>query len=412
MRMNNDLSNERREIIKDMLLSWMKTRDIMSEVKCSSKLIAEVNKEIQLEKLVKQYQEDNASLTLSEIDLLKKKQSLTDKNSLVNRQIRAINRKDNFYEEFMDYIDEKIVTFALPEQKEFINTYNTDTSFKILLLSDVHADEVISLPETSGNEEYNFEIFKNRLKSLEQQVIANQLKDKTEYLTVMFIGDIISWVIHEELYENWNAGIFEVLTKVSLCFAEFFNNLSAYYKKIYIYTKPGNHWRMSKQIKFKRTDENYDNIIYSLVKGLLPKTKFQFTVSTQFIDIITINKKKFGIVHWDKINTKELIKQYQLDYLLMWHIHTAKIESYLDAYIISNWAFPRSSWFVNKGMSHKWNPPQQVLLTFDEDMNLSFKSILLKDNTEWYNISLNERGIMMWDEYLPNMFELKFGNYR
>lgn len=103
---------------------------------------------------------------------------------------------------------------------------------EILLLSDIHADEVITRSETAWNEEYNFEIFQKRLKSLEKKIISKQLRVKAQWLVIIYNWDFISWNIHQELYENKEAWSIELQYKLAAVLTKFENNISPYFKKV------------------------------------------------------------------------------------------------------------------------------------------------------------------------------------
>ena len=247
----------------------------------------------------------------------KRIQRLQDQNNLKGRQLRALNRKDNWYDIMTNEFRKATKGFKFPKHKKITFEKNA-SQFKVLVLSDIHADESITKAETAGAEVYNFDICKKRLKSLEGKIIQDQLGgNKAPHLTIFLIGDILSGMIHEELYENGQAGVIEMASKTSLLLATFINNLSPYFKKIYIYTKPGNHGRFAKEIKFKRTDENWDNVIYLSVKAALANNSaVQMVIDTSYFNIVTINGKKFGYTHGDKVNAEKLIEQENLDFFL------------------------------------------------------------------------------------------------
>ena len=132
--MRKNIKNDIKQQIIDMLEEWIKWKDIAYELCVSPSLVSRLKKEIKEtytkevfeEKLFDVIYEDEWELEdieefrewklLEEIielkreeeKLLKKNQKLTDSKNLTNRQIRSINRKDNFYEELTGYFEKNI----------------------------------------------------------------------------------------------------------------------------------------------------------------------------------------------------------------------------------------------------------------------------------------------------------------
>ena len=104
----------------------------------------------------------------------RQKIKLTDNNNLLKRQLRAINRKDTYYEQFIEKVEEITLNWLTPPKLN-INFKPVEEKVTCILLSDTHSDEYITKTETADNEEYNFKVFQQRLKEYELKLIKKQL---------------------------------------------------------------------------------------------------------------------------------------------------------------------------------------------------------------------------------------------
>ena len=396
-------------------------REIINEHGFSSSAVYEVLKKedlvVALEEIEKQI-ESYQLLEEAQVSLLKNKQKITDKNNLQGRQLRAINRKDNYYEALTEYFENNI-KIDLKDNVKVITEFDKSKTVDNLLLSDLHADELISQIESVWNEEFNFNIFQQRLKLLESKVIRKQLKEKNQILNIFLIWDIVSWMIHEELYENGEAGKFDVLYKTAIVVSKFINNLSKYWKNIYVHTAAWNHWRLSKQVKFKRTDENYDNILYTLVRATLNSNKtVKFNLRTEFLNSIKINNFEIWYCHGDMVDAAKQVKMRRFDLLVQGHYHQANYNAMSK--VLTNGAFNLWNGYVAKTIN--WMSENQFQVSFQlnyvnwkmELWNIDFINI-----TDWfesmptYEEVLTENMIFGWNEFYEwNIFEITVWNYR
>lgn len=348
----------------------------------------------------------------------RQKIKLTDNNNLLKRQLRAINRKDTYYERFIEKVEEITLNWLTPPKLN-INFKPVEEKVTCILLSDTHSDEYITKTETADNEEYNFKVFQQRLKEYEQKLIRKQLIDKSKYCSLFLLGDIVSWMIHEELYENWEAWKMEYLYRTALVLSKFILNISQFFKEVHIQTKPWNHWRMNKDYKYKRTDENWDNLIYILIKGLVQsEKKINFNMSTTFLDTVNIEGFRITYAHWDEINKDKMITNNKADLYLIGHYHQANYDAISK--VITNWAFNKWNWWVSKKLTLKTEQQHQVSFLLEktnwkyELWDIRFNEIIWgSESNETYDEILQENMLLWWnDKYIQNEFEIVFGTKR
>ena len=419
MKKNSDyleLSN----LVINLYIKWVKPKEILQEI---SDLGFDWDI-IRIYNIVKNYKDSQKTnlntnniwevILEKEVEKLgKSKQRIQDQKNLLNKQIRNLNRDESFYEVFTEQL--QILTSETIKRDKIKVKFNKKLEKKVtcVILSDTHADEVISKLETAWNEEFNFDIFQRRLRKLETEIIEKQKVDKSKYLSLFMLWDMLSWSIHPELYENAEAGKVELLYKTWVVISKFILNISSYFEKVYIQTTYWNHWRFDKAVKYKRTDENWDNILYLIIKWLLQKEdKIQFNISTQFLDSVKIENFKITYFHWDS-NIDQITSNYEADLFLIWHIHTAKYNSISK--LLSNWAFNKWNWWVSKALGKKTDEQHQVSFTLELDKNKLYQlwDVRFHEITKWqedysnYWITLTEQTILGWKVwYVESWFEI------
>lgn len=312
--------------------------------------------------------------------LSRQNKSLAKKNSWLQSQNNEIFKKDDFYLRFAEFVDEKFKDTNLnpffSKAKSIKQEYKK--WFACVLLSDCHSDEVITNVESAWAEKFNFEVFQKRLKKLEHNVIQKQLVDKKEDLVLFLLWDMVSWVIHEELYENVEAWKFTYLYKTWIVIWKFIANVSRYFNNVTVYTKSWNHWRLEQEYKYKRPDENYDNLCYVITRSYVQSLEnVKFYLDPTFIWVVQIWNLRVWFAHWDQINTDKEFWNLELDVLLIWHKHFAYVEKQMDwtkeMLFIQNWTFNKWNWWVRKKLSICSQAQHQVMFDIEQDYTWEYK---------------------------------------
>ena len=415
--MNN--IQERNQKIIQQYLKWTEIDDISLNFWIKTRMIYKIIKDYKQNSLISAENwtiEELNSVTLEKT--LKSKQNVLDQKNLLNKIVRNINRKDNFFENLQDFLNDKIENTKPIILKDDYSKHNKDAKNKevtCIILSDLHADEVITKTETAWNEEFNFQIFKKRLRKFENEIKRKQKFEQNRYLSIFMLWDMVSWMIHEELYENWETWKFDIIYQVSLVVSQFILNISKYFKKVYIQTKAWNHWRLSKWYKYKRTDENFDNILYTIIREQIKvNNNITFNFSTSFIDYVEIENFKIWYAHWDELKDNEIKNRNDYDLFLIGHVHRSNFDQHNK--IISNWAFNKWNWWVAKNLTIRTQNQYQTKFNLEfvnwkyQLKQVDFINITDDtDNLKTYWIDLSEKMIFWWkDKYEHNTFIISF----
>lgn len=175
----------------------------------------------------------------------------------------------------------------------------------VLLLSDLHLDEVVNKNEMDGLNEYNREIAKQRLERVVNKTVE-YLKTYTagvswDGIMVAVLGDIITGAIHEELAKTNEAPIPATIAYWVPVLASALSYLADELGQVFVPCVDGNHDRTGKRIPFKnRAEESFAWIIYHwLADHLRDDPRITFSISTSPEQIVPVYNTKFLCVHGD-----------------------------------------------------------------------------------------------------------------
>jgi len=251
---------------------------------------------------------------------------------------------------YQETIIENLRTYikALPEV-EFPTAVTRDPNDvseedAVLLLSDLHAGEVVRAEELNGLNKYNFDICTKRLKYLSdsiRDIVKNKLTGyKFKKLHILGLGDFVSGCIHEELLEGNDGNIIEWTTNLAYVLAQMIRELATDFELIEFVGVVGNHGRLTKKPRFKYRYVNWDYVCYQMLSMFLANQKnVKFFIPKSFWTLHTINHNSFLLLHGDNIksslsipwygiskmvaNLKELLEanNQKFNYVVLGHFH-------------------------------------------------------------------------------------------
>lgn len=222
------------------------------------------------------------------------------------------------------------------------------TESLVLLLSDLHAGEVVRSEEMNGINEYNFDICNRRLKFMSNTIIdlaLNKLKGyQFDSLKIFGLGDFLSGNIHDELIEDVDGNILKWTVDLSYVLAQMIRQLSASFKEVEFVGVVGNHGRMHQKPRFKARYVNWDFLCYQYMSMFLSDQKnVKFKIPTSFWTTHEVKDHTWLLMHGDNINTwagipwyginrtvtqlKELLeaKNQRFEYIALGHFHNRGI---------------------------------------------------------------------------------------
>ncbi len=240
-------------------------------------------------------------------------------------------------------VDVKVPTWLAPKKTKTRAHVGTP----VLMLSDLHLDEVVDLHEMDGINEYNREIAHKRL----ERVIEGAVKVSNTYvagisfdgIVVPILGDIITGEIHTELALTNEAPVPATIAHWVPHLVSALKYLADEFGQVFVPCVDGNHDRRYIKIPAKKRAESSNAwIIYSWMADLCRDDKrITFGLTTSPEQIINVYDTNFLLTHGDGFRSsggiggiypsmlKFLLKKYQMyavagrriDWTLMGHWH-------------------------------------------------------------------------------------------
>ena len=197
--------------------------------------------------------------------------SVQVENALLAARLEAL--------ETIDGATVETVTWAQPKRR------NARQATGLLMLSDLHLDEVVNPDEVSGMNCYSRAIALQRLKRTVAgtTVVASELLSgfKFDGLVVLLGGDLVSGSIHEELRET-NDSISTIATVDWWAdhLASALETLADSFGRVHVVSVVGNHGRNTRKPRAKgRVQDNFDWLLSRmLVRHFRTDTRFSWNV--------------------------------------------------------------------------------------------------------------------------------------
>lgn len=142
-----------------------------------------------------------------------------------------------------------------------------------LMISDLHASEVVSSDALEGFNKYDFKTFAERLWFLTEEVIHLTGIFRSGYeldcLYLDLLGDLVSGNIHEDLLKTNEEPLIPTVVQTAFILSQMVAILSRTYPTIVMTVIPGNHPRNTKKKEFKNPQDNFDWLIGQLISAFL-----------------------------------------------------------------------------------------------------------------------------------------------
>lgn len=214
-------------------------------------------------------EEPEAEEEVSEVEILR--QRVKELESTVRR-----DRKNQVYDERITQAVERALgdrqTRYSPAviPKRLASTSNHEF---VLLWSDLHAGEVVSLEETGGINSYDWQIMLDRQDKLRRSLFSYQENRPypVETLHVWALGDMLSGNIHDELMATNEIPLAEATVQLGLDGAEWLESLTERFPKIKVSGVVGNHPRAHKKPWAKQGFDNADWTSYHVMATALKR---------------------------------------------------------------------------------------------------------------------------------------------
>jgi hypothetical protein len=203
------------------------------------------------------------------LDIERQLRVAKDSNAVLQRKIKALHREDDAVMRIVDAIHECGMVFdPVPAPKVVIPKTGLVSETSVLHLGDMHVDEFVDVRDTGGLAEYNVDIATVRTQSLAEKMIDIKqnllLGYSLQDLVIFSLGDIVSRNIHG-IMDNTGDCVVDSLFHAAYLYAQLLFDLARIYKTVKVVCVPGNHGRVTEEVRYKQPYNNWDYVLAQFV---------------------------------------------------------------------------------------------------------------------------------------------------
>lgn len=266
----------------------------------------------------------------------------------LKRELASAGKRITELEAFLDRYssirpaDQKVPAWLTPKRRT-----KKHHATPLLMLSDLHLDEVVEEAEMDGLNAYNREIAEARLREVVNstaKLVRNYVAGvEIDGIVVAFLGDLITGDIHEELARTNESPVPASIVHWVPLLASALTYLADEFGKVFVPCVDGNHDRTQKRTpKKQRAESSFAWIIYNwLADSLRDDPRITFSITPAAEQVITVYNTNFLLSHGDSFRSqggvgglypsllKWLLRRHQVygqagrpwDYALIGHWH-------------------------------------------------------------------------------------------
>lgn len=256
----------------------------------------------------------------------------------------------------------------------------------VLLWSDLHAAEVVSLEETRGINEYNWSIMEKRMADAQRAVFSHtdHFGFNINTLHIPMLGDMLSGDIHEELKVTNDRPLTEAVVDLAEAHVPWLLGFADRFPLIKISGVPGNHPRATQKPQAKQAHNNADWLFYQFLKAMLKgHPQFEFDIARGSFNVITLaDRWRALLMHGDGIRStmpgvpwggvirritvlesQFVAARTPLDFVFLGHFHTRNALDGVNSQVYMNGSLKGADEYSLK-MFGSGRPAAQSLMTF------------------------------------------------
>lgn len=187
------------------------------------------------------------------------------------RELRAEARKNRSADVQAERLLEAVRATIKPALEAYVPPLPTASEAtphtQVLLLSDLHAGEVVNAEEVNGMNSYDWETLADlRMPNIHRALLSYQTNRPypIDELQVWMLGDMVGGDLHDELARTNDFPAAEQCFKTGMLLGQFIEQLVPEYPRIVIHTVNGNHGRLPKKPAAKQVFNNFDWLAYQI----------------------------------------------------------------------------------------------------------------------------------------------------
>lgn len=310
-------------------------------------------------KPVPKYDPDNDRIKELEAEVA----HLTDERNFHRRAAKAASKTQGLYQAAVEVVKERVRPFkGLPRPRVQKKSPEIQEDL-VIHLSDGHHDQIVTLEETGGLEQYNFEISCARAEKLVATVIEHSQEHLPNYnfetLWILANGDHTSGEIHGHEKRSYFKNQMKNTLAIGQLHALMIRDLAPYFENVNCVYVPGNHGRRTTKKDHYGAHENWDYLVAKVAELWLRDVEnVNFLIPNAFSVNLEIRGHGFNMSHGDDVRGSLGIPFYgmvrkqknlmalnnitggtRIRYFCMGHHHVAASMADLDGELLVNGAW-------------------------------------------------------------------------
>ena len=225
--------------------------------------------------------------------------------------------------------------------------------------------------------EFNLDIFYNRLEKLVSRTIHYCIKHNVNYLTIGALGDFISGLIHVSTRVQSSEDVIKQLKLVAESMAEALSKISKFVETIRIIIVEGNHARLIPDKTQAILNENFEHLIPWYLQARLKEfSNIRIIESTDGYYIDNEFNNYHVYVHGDLDHVSSVAKSLPQflgivpKYIFCGHIHIDSVKEFGRSKVISNGSLMGpDDYAISKRL---FSEPMQRMHIFDDDQRIEY----------------------------------------
>lgn len=310
---------------------------------------------------------------------------LTEERNQERKKVKAGAKTEGLFRAIVREMETRVVPMkALPSARPVKLRKAAIEEHVVMHLSDGHHDQVVTLEESQGLEQYDFPISCARAEHYVDTVIdwTQGTLSPTFNFKVLWIaayGDHTSGEIHGHGNRSYYRNQFKNCLAIGRLHSLMFRDLASHFDQVNVIYLPGNHGRRSKEKDYHGAQDNFDYLIGEIARlhcGDMPNV--HFTIPNAYSINVDINGVGFNFSHGDDVKGNMGIPFYgmvrrqkgltalntmmgrRIRYYVMGHHHTLSSLSDMDGELVVNGAWPATdSYSINSFAGYR--EPCQLL---------------------------------------------------
>lgn len=229
----------------------------------------------------------------------------------LNAKLKATHRDETVFQAAAEVIREVAAPLAPAPAARRDKSKGVQTPVDlVLLLSDEHADEVISAEASWGLEQYNFDVFRVRLERLRDMIVeyvtVHLPAHAFERLWIFKLGDSVNGDIHGAGPKNHFGNTMKAALALGDAEAQFAHSLIPFFSGgVHVVGVSGNHPRRSKVKDYDGAHDNFDYLagvqIATRLQAEIEAGRASVTLPNAWSAYVEVRGRIWALNHGDEV---------------------------------------------------------------------------------------------------------------